>query len=105
MSYCVNPGCPHPQNPADSILQCQTCGARLLLRARYRVMEPLGQGGFGATFLAKDISLPGQPSCVVKQLRPSSLSARVLEMAGAARPGDQVSLASDCGPVVCRREF
>jgi serine/threonine-protein kinase len=44
-------------------------------------MEPLGQGGFGATFLAKDISLPGQPSCVVKQLRPSSLSPRVLEMA------------------------
>lgn len=81
MSYCVNPGCPHPQNPADSILQCQTCGARLLLRARYRVMEPLGQGGFGATFLAKDISLPGQPSCVVKQLRPSSSSPRVLEMA------------------------
>ncbi|MEG4344133.1 serine/threonine-protein kinase [Microcoleus sp. A003_D6] len=81
MSYCVNPGCPHPQNPADSILQCQTCGARLLLRARYRVIEPLGQGGFGATFLAKDISLPGQPSCVVKQLRPSSSSPRVLEMA------------------------
>ena len=81
MSYCVNPGCPNPQNPADSILQCQTCGARLLLRARYRVIEPLGQGGFGATFLAKDISLPGQPSCVVKQLRPSSSSPRVLEMA------------------------
>ncbi|MEG3840401.1 serine/threonine-protein kinase [Microcoleus sp. herbarium14] len=81
MSYCVNPGCPHPQNPADSILQCQTCGARLLLRARYQVIEPLGQGGFGATFLAKDISLPGQPSCVVKQLRPSSSSPRVLEMA------------------------
>ena len=81
MSYCVNPGCPHPQNPPDSILQCQACGARLLLRARYQVIEPLGQGGFGATFLAKDISLPGQPSCVVKQLRPSSSSPRVLEMA------------------------
>jgi serine/threonine protein kinase, bacterial len=81
MSYCVNPACPHPQNPPDSILQCQTCGARLLLRARYQIIEPLGQGGFGATFLAKDISLPGQPSCVVKQLRPSSSSPRVLEMA------------------------
>ncbi|MFB8792872.1 MAG: serine/threonine-protein kinase [Microcoleus sp.] len=81
MSYCINPGCPHPQNPPDSILQCQACGARLLLRARYQVIEPLGQGGFGATFLAKDISLPGQPSCVVKQLRPSSSSPRVLEMA------------------------
>lgn len=81
MSYCVNPGCPHPQNPPDSILQCQACGAKLLLRARYQVIQPLGQGGFGATFLAKDISLPGQPSCVVKQLRPSSSSPRVLEMA------------------------
>ena len=81
MSYCVNPGCPHPQNPPDSIVQCQACGARLLLRARYQVIQPLGQGGFGATFLAKDISLPGQPSCVVKQLRPSSSSPRVLEMA------------------------
>jgi serine/threonine protein kinase, bacterial len=81
MSYCVNPGCPHPENPPDSILQCQACGARLLLRARYQVTQPLGQGGFGATFLAKDISLPGQPSCVVKQLRPSSSSPRVLEMA------------------------
>ncbi len=81
MSYCVNPGCPHPQNPPDSIVQCQACGARLLLRDRYQVIQPLGQGGFGATFLAKDISLPGQPSCVVKQLRPSSSSPRVLEMA------------------------
>ncbi|MBE9186037.1 pentapeptide repeat-containing protein [Microcoleus sp. LEGE 07076] len=81
MSYCVNPGCPHPQNPPDSIVQCQTCGARLLLRGRYQVIQPLGQGGFGATFLAKDISLPGQPSCVVKQLRPSSSSPRILEMA------------------------
>jgi serine/threonine protein kinase, bacterial len=81
MSYCVNPACPHPQNPPDSILQCQACGAKLLLRARYQVIQPLGQGGFGATFLAKDISLPGQPSCVVKQLRPSSSSPRVLEMA------------------------
>ncbi|XZN99609.1 MAG: protein kinase domain-containing protein [Microcoleus sp.] len=81
MSYCVNPGCPHPQNPPDWIVQCQACGARLLLRARYQVIQPLGQGGFGATFLAKDISLPGQPSCVVKQLRPSSTSPRVLEMA------------------------
>lgn len=81
MSYCINPGCPHPQNPPDSIVQCQACGTRLLLRARYQVIQPLGQGGFGATFLAKDISLPGQPSCVVKQLRPSSSSPRVLEMA------------------------
>jgi serine/threonine-protein kinase len=28
----------------------------------------LGRGGFGVTFLAKDIVLPGQPLCVIKQL-------------------------------------
>lgn len=80
MSYCINPACPQPQNPPN-VLQCQACGSRLLLRARYLVIQPLGQGGFGATFLAKDISLPGQPSCVVKQLRPSAASPRILEMA------------------------
>jgi serine/threonine-protein kinase len=31
----------------------------LLLRDRYRVLKALGQGGFGATFLAQDESLPG----------------------------------------------
>lgn len=80
MSYCINPACPQPQNPPEAI-QCQACGSRLLLRARYQVIQPLGQGGFGATFLAKDISLPGQPTCVVKQLRPNATSPRILEMA------------------------
>jgi len=80
MSYCINPACPQPQNPPETI-QCQACGSRLLLRARYQVIQPLGQGGFGATFLAKDISLPGQPTCVVKQLRPNATSTRILEMA------------------------
>lgn len=80
MSYCVNPACPQPQNQANAV-QCQACGSRLLLRSRYQVMQPLGQGGFGATFIAKDISLPGQPTCVVKQLRPSATSPRVFEMA------------------------
>ncbi len=41
----------------------------------------LGQGGFGATFLARDLSLPGKPSCVIKQLRPSSSSPHILQMA------------------------
>lgn len=80
MNYCVNPACPQPEN-ADNALKCKTCGSKLLLRNRYQVMQPLGKGGFGATFLAKDISLPGQPNCVVKQLRPTATSSRVLEMA------------------------
>jgi serine/threonine-protein kinase len=51
------------------------------LRDRYRVVKALGQGGFGATFLAHDQALPGEPSCVIKQLRPSGTASQVLQMA------------------------
>lgn len=60
---------------------CQTCGSNLLLRDRYRVLRALGQGGFGATFLAQDESLPGNPLCVIKQLRPATTVPHVLPMA------------------------
>ena len=60
---------------------CQACGSKLLLRDRYRVLKTLGQGGFGATFLARNESLPGHPKCVIKQLRPASSEPYVLEMA------------------------
>lgn len=80
MSYCLNSACPHPENLTHTEL-CQACGAKLLLRDRYRVVHALGQGGFGATFLAKDESLPGSPYCVIKQLRPASTSPQVMQMA------------------------
>ena len=80
MSYCLNPTCPNPENMAFSE-RCQSCGSRLLLRDRYRVVKSLGQGGFGATFLANDEALPGEPSCVIKQLRPSGSTPHVLQMA------------------------
>ncbi|OUL22814.1 serine/threonine protein kinase [Nostoc sp. RF31YmG] len=80
MSYCLNPTCPHPENLAHS-QRCQSCGSQLLLSDRYQVLKPLGQGGFGATFLAHDQGLPGEPSCVIKQLRPSVTAPHVLQMA------------------------
>jgi serine/threonine protein kinase, bacterial len=80
MSYCLNPTCPNPENLTYSE-RCQSCGSRLLLRDRYRVLKSLGQGGFGATFVARDEALPGQPSCVIKQLRPSGTAPHVLQMA------------------------
>lgn len=52
-----------------------------LLRDRYRVVKALAQGGFGATYLAKDMALPGEPECVIKQLRPTSTAPHVLQMA------------------------
>ena len=81
MSYCINPDCSKPKNPPTA-KQCQACGAELLLRERYRVIRSLGKGGgFGATFLARDEVLPGQPPCVIKQLRPSAEAPNVLDMA------------------------
>ncbi|NEP16308.1 MAG: protein kinase [Leptolyngbya sp. SIO4C1] len=80
MTYCTNPECPHPKNPPTA-KQCQACGAELLLRNRYRVIGALGRGGFGATFLSRDESLPGRPPCVIKQLRPTAEASNVIEMA------------------------
>jgi serine/threonine-protein kinase len=80
MSYCLNPDCPQPKNPMHAAV-CEACGSKLLLRDRYRVEKSLGQGGFGATFLAKDESLPGEPCCVIKQLRPATAGAHLLPMA------------------------
>lgn len=80
MSYCLTPGCPNPDNLIDAEF-CQACGSKLLLRDRYRVLHALGQGGFGATYLARDEVLPGQPNCVIKQLRPNATAPHVMQMA------------------------
>ena len=66
MSYCLNPGCPEPENP-DDVHSCQSCSLPLLLKERYRAIEPIGQGGFGKTFLAVDEDMPSKPQCVIKQ--------------------------------------
>ncbi|YAF96452.1 MAG: protein kinase [Nodularia sp. CChRGM 3473] len=41
-----------------------------LLDQRYQVVEPLGKGGFGHTYIALDTRRPGNPTCVVKHLKP-----------------------------------
>lgn len=56
----------HPQNPDPSKF-CLSCGSKLLLRERYHPLQPLGQGGFGRTFLAVDEDIPSKPRCVIKQ--------------------------------------
>lgn len=80
MSYCVNPACPSPENH-DSAEQCVSCGSPLLLHGRYRAVKVLGQGGFGATFAARNVALPGEPVCAIKQLRVASNSPNVIDRA------------------------
>ena len=41
-----------------------------LLNNRYRVIEKLGEGGFGLTLLAEDTQMPSHRRCVIKQLKP-----------------------------------
>ncbi|MEP0915740.1 serine/threonine-protein kinase [Leptolyngbya sp. DQ-M1] len=51
------------------------------LGGRYQVIQELSAGGFGQTFLAADLHLPGQPHCVVKQLKPQSTHPQSLQVA------------------------
>ncbi len=57
MSYCINPQCSNPQNIGTPLF-CKSCGSQLLLQDIYRVIRPLGGGGFGKTFEVEDCGIP-----------------------------------------------
>ncbi|AFY75667.1 MAG: serine/threonine protein kinase [Hydrococcus sp. C42_A2020_068] len=90
---CTRPGCPRPKNlfadlddpsTLKSVQQkyCTSCGMPLILGGHYIPVRLLGQGGFGAAYLARDRFSPTLRSCVVKQFQPSgNLNQQQLEIA------------------------
>lgn len=54
MSLCINPQCQKTHN-SDTIIFCQGCSSELLIDGRYRVVQELGQGGFGTTYEVTDL--------------------------------------------------
>ena len=42
----------------------------VMLNNRYRIIETLGRGGFGETYLTEDTHMPSGRKCVLKQLKP-----------------------------------
>lgn len=80
--YCTRLGCSKPSNSFSDLddpvtlknveqKYCLFCGMPLILLGRYLPSKLLGQGGFGAAFLARDRYTPGMRHCVVKQFQPS----------------------------------
>ncbi|MDJ0798922.1 MAG: protein kinase [Calothrix sp. MO_167.B12] len=51
-----------------------------LLNNRYQVIQVLGSGGFGETFLAEDTHMPSRRRCVIKQLKPVSNDPQTYKM-------------------------
>jgi serine/threonine protein kinase len=91
--YCTRPGCPRPANQFPdmddpAILRtarqkfCMACGMPLILAGHYVPQKLLGQGGFGAAFLACDRDTQSLRQAVLKQFQPSSnLTPGQLQMA------------------------
>ena len=52
----------------------------IVVDGRYQIIKRLGKGGFAHTYLAKNLAVPGEPQCVMKQLRPKVEHPRMLQL-------------------------
>jgi serine/threonine protein kinase, bacterial len=50
------------------------------LNNRYQVLNVLGEGGFGTTYLVEDTQMPSNRRCVVKQLKPVHHDPKIYQM-------------------------
>ncbi len=51
-----------------------------ILDGRFQIIKKLGQGGFAATYLARNLSSPEKSPCVIKHLKPRVQHPRVLQL-------------------------
>ena len=70
-----------PSAAVDAVSQQSTTTVRRarLFRDQYVIVHRLGQGGFGTTYFAKDISVANPMPCVIKQLKYKSKTPIELE--------------------------
>jgi eukaryotic-like serine/threonine-protein kinase len=52
----------------------------IIVDGRYQIIQKLGKGGFSRTYLAKNLTVAGEPQCVVKKLRSQVSQPRMLEL-------------------------
>lgn len=52
----------------------------MLLGNRYQVLQTLGAGGFGTTYLAEDTQMPSRRKCVIKQLKPINNNPQIYQL-------------------------
>ena len=79
MSYCINPSCPQPNDPANvNHCICRHCGSELLLQGHYQVMRVLSDNsGFGKVYEAYKGAIPK----ILKVLKPKhNGNSRVVEL-------------------------
>lgn len=63
-----------------------------VIGGRYEIIKILGAGGFGETYIAQDTQRPGNPLCVVKQLKPDIQNPKHLELARRLFPREAEAL-------------
>jgi CHASE2 domain-containing sensor protein/tRNA A-37 threonylcarbamoyl transferase component Bud32 len=65
----------------DLLQQRDLAVAGKILGGRYKIVKVLGAGGFSETYIAEDTQRPGNPRCVVKQLKPVNTNSQSLQLA------------------------
>ncbi|MBO3461515.1 protein kinase [Aetokthonos hydrillicola Thurmond2011] len=83
--YCTHPKCSKPENEIsdkeinarnETKICCNDCQMPLILQGHFVAINLLGEGGFGRTFLAKDLDFL-EPNFVIKQLRLTHTSGQI----------------------------